>query len=81
MATYRWVVKYVTTKGMALREDIITIEHAFKNIFYKDKIRSIDVAMANNLLEKWKVLTKHVENTESPIRDGILDNEPNYKSI
>lgn len=65
---------------MGLREDILTIEYAFKNIFYKDNIRGINVAMANNLLEKWKVLTKHVENTESPIRDSILDKEPNYKS-
>jgi hypothetical protein len=66
---------------MTSREEILTIEHAFRNIFYKDNIRSIDVAMANNLLEKWKVLTKHVENTKSPIRDSILDKEPNYKSI
>lgn len=64
---------------MALREEILTIEHAFKNIFYKDNIRSIDVAMANNLLEKWKVLTNHVENTKSPIKDNILDKEPNYE--
>lgn len=66
---------------MTSREEILTIEYTFRNIFYKDNIRSIDVAMANNLLEKWKVLTKHVENTESPIRDSILDKQPNYKSI
>lgn len=66
---------------MKKSDDIFTIECTIRNIFNKDVIKKIDVAMANNLLKKWKVLTKHVENTESPIKDNILEEEPNYKSI
>jgi hypothetical protein len=66
---------------MKKSDEIFTIECTIRNIFNKDVIKKIDVAMANNLLEKWKVLTNHVENTESPIKDNILEEEPNYKSI
>jgi hypothetical protein len=66
---------------MKKSDEIFTIECTIRNIFNKDVIKKIDVAIANNLLEKWKVLTNHIENTESPIKDNILDEEPNYKSI
>lgn len=66
---------------MKKSDEIFTIECTIRNIFNKDVIKKIDVAMANNLLEKWKMLTNHVENTKSPIKDNILDEEPNYKSI
>jgi hypothetical protein len=66
---------------MKKSDEIFTIECTIRNIFNKDVIRSIDVAIANNLLKKWKELRSHVENTESPIKDNILEEEPNYKSI
>jgi hypothetical protein len=66
---------------MKKSDEIFTIECTIRNIFNKDVIKKIDVAMANNLLKKWKVLTNHIENTESPIKDNILEEEPNYKSI
>ena len=65
---------------MKKSDDIFTIECTLKNIFNKDVIRGIDVTMANRLLEKWKLLTGHVEETKSPIIESILDEEPNYKS-
>jgi hypothetical protein len=64
---------------MKKSDEVFTIECTIRNIFNKDVIKKIDVAMANNLLKKWKVLTNHVENTESPIKDNILEEEPNYK--
>jgi hypothetical protein len=66
---------------MKKSEEIFTIECTLKNIFNKDIIRGIDVVRANSLLKKWKLLTEHVEDDESPIKDNILDEEPNYKSI
>jgi len=66
---------------MKKSNDIFTIECTLKNIFNKDIIRGIDVVRANSLLKKWKLLTKHVEDDESPIKDNILEEEPNYKSI
>ena len=65
---------------MNTKDEILTIEYTLKTIFRKDKITRIDVAIANKLFEKWKVLTEHVENNKSPIIESILDNEPNYKS-
>ncbi len=66
---------------MKKSDEIFTIECTLKNIFNKDIIRGIDVVRANSLLKKWKLLTEHVEDDESPIKDNILEEEPNYKSI
>jgi hypothetical protein len=66
---------------MKKSDEVFTIECTLKNIFNKDIIRGIDVVRANSLLKKWKLLTEHVEDDESPIKDNILEEEPNYKSI
>ena len=65
---------------MKKSDDVFTIECTLKNIFNKDVIRSIDVTMANNLLEKWKLLTGYVEDTVSPIRNNILEQEPDWQT-
>jgi hypothetical protein len=62
---------------MNTKDEILTIEYTLKTIFAKDKITRIDVAIANKLFEKWKVLTEYVEDDKSPIRETILDEEPN----
>jgi hypothetical protein len=54
-------------------DEIFTIECTLKNIFNRDVIRGIDVVRANSLLKKWKKLTEHVEDDESPIKDNILE--------
>jgi hypothetical protein len=36
--------------------------------------------MANRLLEKWKLLTGYVEDDESPIKDNILELEPDWQT-
>ena len=65
---------------MKKSDEIFIIECTFKNIFYRDVIRGIDVTMANNLLEKWKLLTGHVEDNTPVIMDYILDKELNFKN-
>lgn len=65
---------------MKKSDDIFTIECTLKNIFNKDVIRGIDVVRANSLLKKWKLLTEHVEDDESPIKDNILEQEPNWQT-
>jgi hypothetical protein len=65
---------------MKKSDEIFVIECTLKNIFNRDVIRGIDVTMANNLLEKWKLLTEYVEDTASPIRNNILEQEPNWKT-
>jgi hypothetical protein len=65
---------------MKKNEDILTIEYTLKNIFNKDVIRGIDVVRANSLLKKWKLLTGHVEDDESPIKDNILEQEPDWQT-
>lgn len=65
---------------MNTKDEIRTIEYTIRNIFYKDRITKLDVATANKLFNKWKVLTQHVENTKSPIMESILEEEPNYKT-
>ena len=58
---------------MKKSDEIFTIECTLKNIFNRDVIRGIDVVRANSLLKKWKKLTEHVEDDESPIKDNILE--------
>ena len=65
---------------MKKSDDIFTIECTLKNIFNKDVIRGIDVIRANSLLKKWKLLTEHVEDDESPIKDNILEQEPDWQT-
>jgi hypothetical protein len=65
---------------MKKNEDILTIEYTLKNIFNRDVIRGIDVVRANSLLKKWKLLTENVEDDESPIKDNILEQEPNWQT-
>jgi hypothetical protein len=65
---------------MKKSEEIFTIECTLKNIFNKDIIRGIDVVRANSLLKKWKLLTEHVEDDESPIKDNILEQEPDWQT-
>ena len=65
---------------MKKSDDIFTIECTLKNIFNRDVIRGIDVVRANSLLKKWKKLTEHVEDDESPIKDNILEQEPNWQT-
>ncbi len=65
---------------MKKSDDIFTIECTLKNIFNKDVIRGIDVVRANSLLKKWKKLTEHVEDDESPIKDNILEQEPDWQT-
>jgi hypothetical protein len=61
-------------------DEILTIECTLKNIFNRDVIRGIDVVRANSLLKKWKLLTGYVEDTASPIRNNILEQEPNWQT-
>jgi hypothetical protein len=61
-------------------DEIFTIECTLKNIFNRDVIRGIDVVRANSLLKKWKLLTEHVEDDESPIRNNILEQEPDWQT-
>jgi hypothetical protein len=61
-------------------DEIFTIECTLKNIFNRDVIRGIDVVRANSLLKKWKLLTEHVEDDKSPIRNNILEQEPNWQT-
>jgi hypothetical protein len=65
---------------MKENKEILTIEYTLKHIFNRDVIRGIDVTMANNLLEKWKLLTGYVEDTVSPIRNNILEQEPDWQT-
>jgi len=61
-------------------DEIFTIECTLKNIFNRDVIRGIDVIRANSLLKKWKLLTEHVEDDKSPIRNNVLEQEPNWQT-
>jgi len=61
-------------------DEIFTIECTLKNIFNKDIIRGIDVVRANSLLKKWKLLTEHIEDDESPIRNNVLEQEPDWQT-
>jgi hypothetical protein len=61
-------------------DEIFTIECTLKNIFNRDVIRGIDVVRANSLLKKWKKLTEHVEDDKSPIRNNVLEQEPNWQT-
>ena len=65
---------------MKKSDEILTIECTLKNIFNRDVIRGIDVVRANSLLKKWKLLTEHVEDDESPIKDNILEQEPDWQT-
>ena len=65
---------------MKKSDEIFTIECTLKNIFNRDVISGIDVVRANSLLKKWKLLTEHVEDDESPIKDNILELEPNWQT-
>ena len=65
---------------MKKSDEIFTIECTLKNIFNRDVIRGVDVVRANSLLKKWKLLTEHVEHDESPIRNNILEQEPNWQT-
>lgn len=65
---------------MKKNDEIFTIECTLKNIFNRDVIRGIDVVRANSLLKKWKLLTEHVEDDESPIRNNILEQEPDWQT-
>ena len=65
---------------MKKSDEIFTIECTLKNIFNRDVIRGIDVTMANNLLEKWKLLTGYVEDTSSPVQVNIIDNKPKWQT-
>tara|TARA_B110000503_G_C7027534_1_gene362538 strand:- start:613 stop:816 length:204 start_codon:yes stop_codon:yes gene_type:complete len=65
---------------MANKNEIMTIEYTLKSIFNKNKIRSVDVVMANKLFDKWKKLTNYVEDTKYPVIEYILEEQPNYKS-
>jgi hypothetical protein len=65
---------------MKKSDEVFTIECTIRNIFYKDVIRSIDVTMANNLLDKWKLLTGYVEDAASPVQVSIIDNEPKWQT-
>ena len=65
---------------MKKSDEVFTIECTLKNIFNKDIIRGIDVVRANSLLKKWKLLTEHVEDDKSPIRNNILEQEPNWQT-
>jgi hypothetical protein len=62
-----------------MEDEIKTIEYTLRNIFNKDVIRRMDVIAANKLFEKWKMLTKHKEDT-SFIVDSILDEEPIWQT-
>ena len=65
---------------MNTKDEIRTIEYTLRNIFYKDKITRLDVNVANKLFEKWKKLTKYIEDDKYPIIESILEKEPNYKT-
>jgi len=65
---------------MNTKDEIRTIEYTIRCIFYKERITRLDVATANKLFDKWKMLTQHLENTKSPIMESILEEEPNYKT-
>ena len=65
---------------MKKSDEIFTIECTLKNIFNRDVIRGIDVVRANSLLKKWKKLTEHVEDDKSPIRNNVLEQEPNWQT-
>jgi hypothetical protein len=65
---------------MKKSDEIFTIECTLKNIFNRDVIRGIDVVRANSLLKKWKLLTEHVEDDKSPIRNNVLKQEPNWQT-
>lgn len=65
---------------MNTKDEIRTIEYTIRGIFYKERITKLDVATANKLFDKWKVLTQHVENTKSSIMESILEKQPNYKT-
>lgn len=60
-------------------KEIMIIEYTLKDIFQRDEIKRIDVAIANKLFEKWKTLTEYTECDEYPVLNCILDKEPNWK--
>lgn len=64
---------------MSNEVEIITIEHTLRNIFEKENIRSIDVAIANKLFAKWIMLTGYVCSDVIHERKSILDEEPSYQ--
>jgi hypothetical protein len=56
---------------MTTKYEIKTIEFMLRKIFKQNKISKYDVAYSNKLLHRWKVLTKHKENTEYPLLEHI----------
>lgn len=61
-----------------MEDEIKTIEYTLRNIFNKDVIKRMDVIAANKLFDKWKMLTKHKEDTS--IVDSVLDEEPIWQT-
>lgn len=64
---------------MTREEEILSIEERIRGIFAKDNITRIDVNVSNELLGRWKYLTKYVSD-KTPVTtftvDEILDKTP-----
>jgi hypothetical protein len=64
---------------MSEREEILYIEHTLKNIFKKDIIRRYDITISNQLLDRWKQLTKYKIVNPVDYYIDILDETPKHK--
>ncbi len=65
---------------MTKEEEIKAIEIDLKNIFKKDFIPYFLVKKANNLLERWKILTGWKEDpTPAIYEETFLDKTPYYQ--
>lgn len=62
-------------KTMATPEQIKTLEDRIKEIFNKERIRKMDVIIANRLIEDWKKITNY-KTPNIPISYDILDEKP-----
>lgn len=64
---------------MTREEEILAIEQRIRNIFAKDSIIRIDVNISNELLNRWKFLTKYVPD-RTPVLlqtvDSVIDKTP-----
>lgn len=64
-------------------DEIKTIEQRLRDIFAKDNITKMDVNISNEMLDRWKYLTKYVSD-KTPVTkftvDEIIDKEPNWKT-
>jgi hypothetical protein len=60
-------------------KEIVSIELTLRKIFDKKVINRFDIAVSNKLFDKWKNLTKHKEDKQSPILEDFIEKEPNWK--